>query len=513
MDSKPALAQGAVAPSAVAHVSSVKRKTVNVSRFCTSRLAAVNGSAYALAKNVVAVSVFRVAAAATLSADEAAASTGTAAPPRATVPTPRTAYDLFYVPPAACRRAAAEGPLAPESGWYLSCEAGDEIEVVVSTTGSTRAVMRGLQEHLAGHSAVNARVYAKVRVDGKCLGVAKELGRLDGRCLSPRTVTFRGFGTFDSRNHLTSTRRIRLGRTTPVDDGSEAPAATTACVGRITVSLSVRYEHPTEVVELPPVVRPPRRRRRAGTRPLTSTASPPLANGPPSSAAEDKAREAVRLSEKEAVKDKSLFAVQGTLLDAAGNPAAVVVKKARHEPPLGGGGGGGGSGGADAADQDEEEEEEEAAEPDPQPTLVPKTQWIRGFADLAVTLHYREPFWFFRNRFTNEAGRPLIVSTCQHKEAIAAAAARMAAKAAAAAATAAAGTATPAAGGGAGPLPPVADGDSDCEVVEEGAAGYVPPPPGLQATVLPSVYISSDEDSDGDDDDDDKAAVSARGGV
>lgn len=523
VDIKPALAQGAVAPGAVAHVSSVKRKTVNVSRFCTSRLATGNGAAYALAKNLISVSVYRVAAAAAASADEAAASTGSAAPPRATVSTPRTAYDLFYVPPAACRRAAAEGPLAPESGWYLSCEAGDEIEVVVSTTGGTPAVNRALQAHLAGRSTVNARVYAEVRVDGKGLGVAKELGCVNGRSLSPRTVTFKGFSTFDSRDKLTSTRRIRLGRTTPVDDGSAAPAAATACVGRITVSLSVRYEHPTKKVELPRVVRPPRRRPRAGAGLLSSAAGSPLANGPPLADAEDTTREAVRLSEKEAVKDKSLFAVQGTLLDAAGSPMPVVVKKARQEPPLGGRGDGGGiaggvggTGGADAGDDDDEEDEEEAAESYPQPTLVPKVRWIRGFADLAVTLHYREPFWFFRNRFTNEAGRPLIVSTRHHEEAMAAAAARTAAKAAKAATTAAAateaGAATPSASGEAGPLAPVADGDSDCEVVEEGAAGYVPPPAADQRKVLASVYISSDDDGDCDEDEDEKAAVTAVGG-
>ncbi|KAK1858109.1 hypothetical protein I4F81_000722 [Pyropia yezoensis] len=320
VDIKPALAQGAVAPGAVAHVSSVKRKTVNVSRFCTSRLATGNGAAYALAKNLISA-------------------------------------------------------------------------------------------HLAGRSTVNARVYAEVRVDGKGLGVAKELGCVNGRSLSPRTVTFKGFSTFDSRDKLTSTRRIRLGRTTPVDDGSAAPAAATACVGRITVSLSVRYEHPTKKVELPRVVRPPRRRPRAGAGLLSSAAGSPLANGPPLADAEDTAREAVR--------------------------------------------------------------------------------WIRGFADLAVTLHYREPFWFFRNRFTNEAGRPLIVSTRHHEEAMAAAAARTAAKAAKAATTAAAateaGAATPSASGEAGPLAPVADGDSDCEVVEEGAAGYVPPPAADQRKVLASV--------------------------
>lgn len=513
VDVKPALAPGAVAPAAVAHVSAVKRKTVNVSRFSTSRLPAVNGSSYALAKNVVAVSVYRVAAAAAPSPADAAAHTGAGAPPRATVPTRRTAYDLFYVPPAACRRAAVEGPLAPEAGWYLSCEAGDEIEVVVSTTGGTLAVMRRVRAHLAGRSAVNARLWAEVRVDDKGLGVAKELGHVDGRCLPPRTLTFKGFATFDSRDKLVGIRRIRLGRTTPADDGSAAPAAATACVGRITVSLSVRYEHPTEVVELPPVVRPPRRRRLAGAGPPSSAAGPPLGTGPEDEAA----REAVRLSEKEAVKDKSLFAVQGTRLDAAGNPMPVVVKKARHEPPLGGGGGaGGGSGGAHAGNEEEDDEEgdEEAAESYPQPTIVPKVQWIRGFPDLAVTLYYREPFWFLRNRFADEAGRPLIVSTREHEASVAAAAARTAAKAKAATAAA---TATTAAGGAA-PLPPVADGDSDIEVVEEGAPGYEPPPPPAAAKVLASVYISSDDDSDKDDggddgeSDDEYATASGRGG-
>ncbi|KAK1857600.1 hypothetical protein I4F81_000216 [Pyropia yezoensis] len=355
-------------PPAVAFPRVVQRKsaTVNAARFTASADAKVRGIAFRAP-----VSPFLLSVATVRPADIVRAAGAGGGAPRALAPiTPplptTTPVDTLYVPRKAAERRAPDCLAAPPiaAGFYFPLEAGDVFEVTLHVVGGPYAAVQQLLSAADKREMCSPRLVARIRVDGTDLGAVVPVGSLGDLPLADQEHTLRGYVTKDGAVGGTGSRPLRV-----ADHPAGAPTTARAdAVGTIRVEAYVEWAAPVAVGRAP-------KRRRMGWTPRRRGA-----------------------------------------VQARGEPPK------EDEAPCGDGGGGSSDCGSTGTDPDYDPRSDALARPWGRQqaaadgrvaaTLdVPMEAHSRLVPGLSWTVYHRPRAFFHHHSLTDEAGRPLLVSS------------------------------------------------------------------------------------------------------